>query len=216
MTVRFLYALPWEFASSRGEVLVAEKPAPALGSGDMKRAHKIILATVATIAVAIGIAGPLAAAAFASTPPAAALPSQLVLDGCVSASQLEATAETAISNWSSNEASLGTSAPAGVTVNGNWFPAALDFSAPWAASIFTCASATEGADFYTATSQAVLNGCVTSVQLDAAATLTVTNWSENEQSTGSSAPAGVTVNGTWIPSGLLTSGFVPTPAVTCP
>jgi hypothetical protein len=130
-----------------------------------------------------------------------------------------------MANWSSNEAALGTSAPAGVTVNGVWFPAALLTAAPWAVGVFTCLAGTAPATgaanspvtaFNPATSQSVLTGCIAPNLLLAAATLAITNWAINEAALGTSAPAGVTVNGQWFPASLLLSGALPASTVSCP
>lgn len=198
----------------------------------MKRTHKILIAAVAIV----GLAGPMAAPALASTVTAPAVASQSVLNGCVTSAQLEAAAATAMANWSSNEAALGTSAPAGVTVNGIWFPAALLSAAPWAVGIFTCPGGTAPAVntptagvnaptpvvnapvtvFNPATSQSVLTGCIAPNLLVAAAALAIANWAINEAALGTSTPAGVTVNGQWFPAGLLLSGALPASTVSCP
>ena len=180
----------------------------------MKRTHKVLIAAVAVI----GIAVPMATPAFASTPAVSPAATQAVLNGCNSA-QLEAAAATAIANWSINETEFGTSAPAGVTVNGTWFPASLLATAPSAASIATCTSVVVPeavSAFNVATSQSVLTGCVAPAQLQVAATLAITNWGINVATLGVSSPAGVTVNGQWFPGSLLLSGALPASTVSCP
>jgi hypothetical protein len=181
----------------------------------MKRTHKVLIAAVAII----GIAVPTATPAFASPVSANAVASQSALNGCVTSAQLEGAAATAMANWTSNETALGTSTPAGVTVNGDWFPATLLTAAPWAVGIFTCPSPfvpATGAASNPATSQSVLTGCVAPAQLQAAAALAIANWRINEATLGTSTPAGVTVNGEWFPAGLLVSGALPVSTVSCP
>ncbi len=189
----------------------------------MKLTHKVVIAAVAIV----GLAVPMATPAFASTVTADAVASQSVLSGCMTPAQLEAAAVTAMANWSTNETALGTSTPAGVTVNGEWFPANLLTAAPWAVGVFTCPSlyapATPSpfvpaaeATFNASTSQSVLTGCVAPVLLQAAAALAITNWGINESTLGTSTPAGVTVNGQWFPASLLLSGALPASTVSCP
>jgi hypothetical protein len=50
----------------------------------------------------------------------------------------------------------------------------------------------------------------------AAATMAAAAWAYDESSFGTSAPAGVTVNGQWEPALLLLGGTLPTSAVLCP
>ena len=189
----------------------------------MKRNHKVLIAAAAIV----GLSAPMAAPAFASTVTPNAVASQFVFNGCVTSAQLETAAATAMANWSSNEAALGTSTPAGLTINGQWFPANLVAEAPWPVGVFTCPAGTAPAGpavtapasnspvavvnapvtaFNAAASQAVLTGCVTPTLLIAAAALTITNWAINEAALGTSTPAGVTVNGQWYPANLLLSG----------
>jgi type II secretory pathway pseudopilin PulG len=181
----------------------------------MKLTHKVLIAAVAVIGIAI----PMATPAFASTIAPSALVSQSVLTGCVTSAQLQAAAALAITNWASNEATLGTSTPAGVTVNGDWFPANLLNAAPLAVAVFTCqppaAPATE-AVFNASASESVLTGCVAPALLQAAAALAIANWGINEATFGTSTPAGVTVNGQWFPASLLLSGVLPVSTVSCP
>jgi hypothetical protein len=182
----------------------------------MKRTYKVLIAAAAII----GLAAPMATPAFASTTTATAVASQLVLNGCVTPAQLEAAATTALANFASNETALGTSAPAGVTVNGDWVPASLLSATPGLAGIFACPSLVVPGplvfSFTAATTESVLTGCVAPAQLLAAATLAITNWGTNEANLGTSTPAGVTVNGEWFPASLLLSGALPASTVSCP
>jgi hypothetical protein len=105
-----------------------------------------------------------------------------------------------------------------VTVNSVWYPASLLTAAPWAASIFTCVPTIGTAASGTlnmATSQSVITGCVSPADIQAAASLAITNWSLNETNFGTSAPAGVTVNNVWYPAAYVVGATVPL-SISCP
>lgn len=176
-------------------------------------ALKFLITAVAVVVVACPTATP----AFAGTAanPAA---TQTVLTGCQTPAQLETAASTDVANWASNAAAGLANVPAGVTVNGQWYPAEIVATYPAAASAFTCPTPSLAAavTLNVEASQAVLAGCVTGSQLVAAATMAVAAWAYDESSFGTSLPAGVTVNGQWQPALLLLGGTLPTSAVMCP
>jgi hypothetical protein len=179
----------------------------------MNRIHKTLVATAAVAGLGVTMAAPAFAAAVPATPAA----SQQVFNGCATPAELETLATMAMNNWAANEAAFGTSAPAGVTVNGDWYPASLLTGAPWAASLFTCTptAGTASATLNMATSQSALTGCVSPAQIQAAADLAMTNWALNETNFGTSAPAGVTVNSVWYPAAFFNGTNVPL-SISCP
>jgi hypothetical protein len=119
-------------------------------------------------------------------PPPALPPDELVLTGaCVSLSLVMAAAEQAMNLYAPG------AAPAGVVVNDDWVPAALGSGTVQFAATSGCAGTQLPAD------QIVVTGACPSVgQVTAAAQQALGLYAPGD------APAGVIVNGTWVPAGV--------------
>ncbi len=149
--------------------------------------RKFFTAPIIAAPLVLGLGG----VALASNPTATspALPSdQIVLNGsCIPATQVLAAAEKASSLY------VPGGPPAGVIVNGNWIPAAMVTSSTGYMGGGLCAG------LVVPTDQIIMRGSPTVAQVMAAAKQAMSLY------VSGGPPAGVIVNGNWIPAGIATS-----------
>jgi hypothetical protein len=129
------------------------------------------------------------------TNPPPALPSdQVALTGlCLSQSQVAVAAQQALSFYAVG------SQPAGVIINANWMPASMiadseTYVAGCAGPVLPTSSSLLPTD------QITINGCPSVTQVTTAAQDAVALYVPGD------APAGVIVNGNWVPAGLAANG----------
>jgi hypothetical protein len=160
------------------------------------RVKKFIAGPVLAVPLLLQFGG--VALAQSAAQPAPTLPAdQVVLNGtCVSMSQVIAAAQTALAAYAPGDQ------PAGVIVNGTWEPAALAHVGALATSqgCVGVAASTSGPVSSTnlpagETDQIAVTGtCLSAAQVVAAAQDAVMLYAPGDQ------PAGVIVNGTWVPA----------------
>jgi hypothetical protein len=141
----------------------------------------------------LGFAG-VALAANPTNPPPALPSDQVVLTGvCLSATQVNAAAQQAIGAYVAGDQ------PAGLIVNGNWIPAGAVaneevYVAGCAGPVLPTSSTLLPTD------QITLTGCPSIAQVVTAAQDATALYVAGDE------PAGVIVNGNWVPAGIAASG----------
>ncbi len=163
---------------------------------------KFLALPIMVAPLVLGFAGVAMAGNPVNPPPA--LPSdQIVLSGtCVSATQVSVAAQQAVSLY------LPGSQPAGLIVNGNWLPAAMAAQSGEFVGASQCAG--PQVPSLLPADQITLTGCVTSTEEATAAQDAIALYLAGD------APAGIVVNGNWVPAGIATNagGYAATNA--CP
>jgi len=158
----------------------------------MPRPHlKKFLAFPIMVTTLVLGSGGVALAGNPTNPPPPLPPDEVVLTGvCVSLSQVMAAAQDAINLYAPGDP------PAGVIVNDDWVPAALAARTVQFAATSGCAGTLLQPD------EIVVNGpCVSVGQVTAAAQEAIGLYAPGD------APAGVIVNGTWVPAGVAESAI---------
>jgi hypothetical protein len=157
------------------------------------RLKRFLAVPIIMAPLALGLGG----VAFAQNPtePPPPLPAdQIVLNGsCLSVPQVMAAAQDAIALFVPGDQ------PAGVIVNDNWVPAAAAGAVPYIISTGCVGTApvAPGYNPLAPTDQIVLNGtCLSVLDVTTAAQDAIALYLPGDQ------PAGVTVNGNWVPSGI--------------
>jgi len=139
----------------------------------------------------LGFAG-VAVAANPTNPPPVLPSDQIVLTGsCVSATQVLAAAQQAVSLY------LPGSQPAGLIVNGNWLPAAMVAQSGEYVGAGQCAG--PQVPSVLPADQITLTGCVSATEEATAAQDAIALYVAGD------APAGIIVNGNWVPGGIATN-----------
>jgi hypothetical protein len=154
---------------------------------------KILAVPVMVLPLVLGFG----AVALADNPPNSPLalpPDQIALTGtCLSVTQVTAAAQQAMSLYVTGDQ------PAGVIVNGNWMPAAMvanseQYVNDCAGPLLPQGSSLRPAD------QITVNGCSSVTQVMTAAQDAISLYVPGD------APAGVIVNGDWVPAGIASTG----------
>jgi hypothetical protein len=159
----------------------------------MSKLHlkKFLAIPIMVAPLVLGFAG-VAVAANPSDPPPVLPSDQIVLNGsCISATQVSTAAGQAVALY------LPGSQPAGLIVNGDWLPAAMVANSGEYMGASPCA----GPQISTAASadQITLVGCMSTTQVMTAAQDAIDLYVTGD------VPAGVIVNGNWVPAGIAAS-----------
>jgi len=154
---------------------------------------KFLAIPIIVLPLVLGLGG-VALAANPTNPPPALPSDQVALTGvCLSSSQVAVAAQQALSFYAVG------SQPAGVIVNGNWVPA--EAVANSEVYVGGCAGPVlPTSSSLLPTDQITINGCPSVAQVVTAAQDAIA------LDVGGDAPAGVTVNGNWVPAGLAANG----------
>ena len=154
---------------------------------------KFLAIPIIVLPLVLGLGG-VALAANPTNPPPALPSDQVALTGvCLSSSQVAVAAQQALSFYAVG------SQPAGVIVNGNWVPA--EAVANSEVYVGGCAGPVlPTSSSLLPTDQITINGCPSVAQVVTAAQDAIALY------VGGDAPAGVTVNGNWVPAGLAANG----------
>jgi hypothetical protein len=153
---------------------------------------KFLAVPIMVAPLVLGLGG-VALAANPTNPPPPLPPDQIVLSAvCVSATQVTAAAQQALSLY------VAGSPPAGLIINGNWMPAAqvassVEYGGGCAGPIVPTGSPLLPTD------QIAIAGCPSIAQVTTAAQDAVALYVPG------AAPAGVIVNGNWVPAGIAAS-----------
>ena len=153
---------------------------------------KSLAIPVIVLPLTLGLGG-VALAANPTDPPPPLPPDQIALNGvCLSAAQVTAAGQQALSLYAVG------SPPAGLIINGNWVPASMVASA--VAYQNGCAGPiAPTSSSLLPTDQINISGCPSIAQVTTAAQDAVDLYAPGD------APAGVIVNGNWVPAGLAAS-----------
>ena len=154
---------------------------------------KFLAVPIIVLPLVLGLGG-VALAANPTNPPPALPSDQVALTGlCLSQSQVAVAAQQALSFYAVG------SQPAGVIINANWMPASMiadseTYVAGCAGPVLPTSSSLLPTD------QITINGCPSVTQVTTAAQDAVALYVPGD------APAGVIVNGNWVPAGLAANG----------
>ncbi len=152
---------------------------------------KFLAIPIMVAPLVLGFAG-VAVAGNPTNPPPVLPSDQIVLSGsCVSAAQVSAAAQQAVSLY------LPGGQPAGLVINGNWLPAAMAAQSGEFAGANQCAG--PQVPSVLPADQITLTGCVSATEEATAAQDAIDLYV-----TGA-APAGILVNGNWVPAGIATN-----------
>ncbi len=154
---------------------------------------KLLAVPVIVLPLVLGFGG-MALAANPTNPPPALPSDQIALTGvCLSATQVTAATQQALSQYAVGDQ------PAGLIINGTWMPASV--VANTETYVGGCAAPqlpTNSA--LLPTDQITVNGCPSIAQVESAAQDAIAVYVAGD------APAGVIVNGNWAPAGIASSG----------
>ena len=154
---------------------------------------KFLAIPIIVLPLVLGLGG-VALAANPTNPPPALPSDQIVLTGvCLSSTQVDAAAQQAIGQYAAGDQ------PAGLVVNGNWMPAAA--VADSEVYVGGCAGPVlPTSSTLLPTDQITMTGCPSVAQVVTAAQDAIALYVTGD------APAGVIVNGNWVPAGLAANG----------
>lgn len=153
---------------------------------------KALAIPVIALPLTLGLGG-VALAANPTNPPPPLPPDQVALIGvCLSSAQVTTAAQQALSLY------VVGSPPAGLIVNGNWVPASMVASSVVYQGGCAGPAAPTSSSFLP-TDQINITGCRSIAQVTTAAQDAVDLYTPGD------APAGVIVNGNWVPAGLAAS-----------
>ena len=153
---------------------------------------KFLAIPIIVLPLVLGLGG-VALAANPTNPPPALPSDQVALTGlCLSASQVAVAGQQALSFYAVG------SQPAGVIINGNWMPAPMIANSE--AYVGGCAGPVlPTSSSLLPTDQITINGCPSNAQVTTAAQDAVALYVPGD------APAGVIVNGNWVPAAIAAS-----------
>ncbi len=154
---------------------------------------KILAIPIMVLPLVLGFGG-VALAGNPTNPPPVLPSDQIVLTGvCLSSTQVNAAAQQAIGLYVAGDQ------PAGLIVNGNWLPAAAIANSE--VYVGGCAGPVlPTSSSLLPTDQITITGCPSIAQVVTAAQDAIALYVPGD------APAGVTVNGNWVPAGIAASG----------
>ncbi|MGD0808696.1 MAG: hypothetical protein ABSA91_03130 [Acidimicrobiales bacterium] len=154
---------------------------------------KFLTIPVIVLPLVLGPAG-MALAANPTNPPPALPADQIALVGvCLSPAQVTAAAQQAVAQYVAGDQ------PAGVVINGNWMPAAE--VATNETYVGGCAIPELLSNSTLVPSdQITMSGCPSVPQVEAAALDAIASYASGDD------PAGVIVNGNWVPAGIASTG----------
>jgi hypothetical protein len=153
---------------------------------------KFLAIPIIVLPLVLGLGG-VALAANPTNPPPALPSDQIVLTGvCLSSTQVNVAAQQAIGQYVAGDQ------PAGLIVNGNWVPAAAVANSE--VYVGGCAGPVlPTSSSLLPTDQITINGCPSIAQVTTAAQDAVALYVPGD------APAGVIVNGNWVPAAIAAS-----------
>ncbi len=154
---------------------------------------KFLAIAIMVLPLVLGFGG-VALAGNPTNPPPVLPSDQIVLTGvCLSSTQVNAAAQQAIGLYVAGDQ------PAGLIVNGNWLPAAAIANSE--VYVGGCAGPVlPTSSSLLPTDQITITGCPSIAQVVTAAQDAIALYVPGD------APAGVTVNGNWVPAGIAASG----------
>ncbi|MGO9660102.1 MAG: hypothetical protein ACLQVK_15015 [Acidimicrobiales bacterium] len=154
---------------------------------------KFLAIPIMVLPLVLGFGG-VALAGNPTNPPPVLPSDQIVLTGvCLSSTQVNAAAQQAIGLYVAGDQ------PAGLIVNGNWLPAAAIANSE--VYVGGCAGPVlPTSSSLLPTDQITITGCPSIAQVVTAAQDAIALYVPGD------APAGVTVNGNWVPAGIAASG----------
>ncbi len=154
---------------------------------------KLLAIPIVVLPLVLGLGG-MALAASPHNPPPALPPDQVALVGvCLSPTQVSVATQQAVAQYADGDQ------PAGVIINGNWMPAAA--VATTETYVGGCAVPELLANSTLVPSdQITISGCPSISQVEAAALDAIAVYVSGDD------PAGVIVNGNWVPAGVASTG----------